>query len=361
VVSLDGQGGITAKQTVKKEIPVSVQRGARCDLFDFIAAAVEELTKEGKLGFTFSFPLDQKHISSGILLKWTKNFDASNVVGHDVCELLNEQLVHRGMNIKVNALINDTVGTQLSGAYQSKGLPCLIGLILGTGSNTCFWENSENVPKWNSNGASHVIINMESGNFGSRPDRKGVDLPMTEFDIALDDQSINVGHQLMEKQVSGMYLGELCRLAIRKYMGQGAVFTEFASAFGVPYGFETADVSTLEEDNSENLDKVQDILTKHGVTKSTKAERKFVQELGHAIGQRSAQLAAIQIAAILKHIKKDDLEVAAAIDGSVFQKFPQYPEMMKAALLKLMGHNKVHLQLAGEGSGFGAALASFLN
>lgn len=85
-VSLEGNGGnavvicsliaavITTQDVVKKEIPVEIQRGQYWEsLFDFLAEAVAELTKSGKLGFTFSFPLDQKSLTSGVLLRWTKS------------------------------------------------------------------------------------------------------------------------------------------------------------------------------------------------------------------------------------------------------------------------------------------------
>lgn len=62
------------------------------DLFDFIASALQQFVeKEGnssepspvrrrELGFTFSFPVKQMSVSSGILIKWTKGFAIENMV-----------------------------------------------------------------------------------------------------------------------------------------------------------------------------------------------------------------------------------------------------------------------------------------
>ena len=61
------------------------------DLFDFIASSLNEFVeKEGdpelssvkrrELGFTFSFPVKQTSVSSGILIKWTKGFSIENLV-----------------------------------------------------------------------------------------------------------------------------------------------------------------------------------------------------------------------------------------------------------------------------------------
>lgn len=57
------------------------------ELFDYIAFCLAEFTKTHKiqnqtlpLGFTFSFPCQQIGLTQGKLIKWTKGFNASNVV-----------------------------------------------------------------------------------------------------------------------------------------------------------------------------------------------------------------------------------------------------------------------------------------
>jgi len=65
-------------------------------LFTFIADCIARLVKDNKLnlrfGFTFSFPLDQKTISSGFLIKWTKGLKVTGTVDQDVVLLLNKAL-----------------------------------------------------------------------------------------------------------------------------------------------------------------------------------------------------------------------------------------------------------------------------
>jgi hexokinase len=51
------------------------------------------------LGFTFSFPLEQKGITKGILQRWTKGFDCDGVVGNDVVELLKDAIKRRGVSL----------------------------------------------------------------------------------------------------------------------------------------------------------------------------------------------------------------------------------------------------------------------
>lgn len=62
------------------------------DLFDFMASSLKQFVeKEGngsessvvkmkELGFTFSFPVRQTSVSSGILIKWTKGFAIEDMV-----------------------------------------------------------------------------------------------------------------------------------------------------------------------------------------------------------------------------------------------------------------------------------------
>lgn len=75
-----------------------------------------------ELGFTFSFPLRQTALNAGVLTTWTKGFAASGVVGHDVCALLHAALARLGLGarVRVAALLNDTVGTMVAGAYEQR-------------------------------------------------------------------------------------------------------------------------------------------------------------------------------------------------------------------------------------------------
>lgn len=64
-------------------------------MFGFIASKLkqfverEEGIQEGSnetraLGFTFSFPVRQNSVSSGVLIKWTKGFDIEDIVSSSI-------------------------------------------------------------------------------------------------------------------------------------------------------------------------------------------------------------------------------------------------------------------------------------
>lgn len=129
----------------------NITRGAGDDLFDYIAECLANFMKEQgiadkvlPLGFTFSFPCQQRGLASGELIKWTKGFTASNVEGHDIVSLLEKAILKRGdINVDVTALLNDTTGCLMSCAWKHP--KCRIGLIIGTGTNACYIENVDEV------------------------------------------------------------------------------------------------------------------------------------------------------------------------------------------------------------------------
>lgn len=59
------------------------------------------------LGLTFSFPVEQKALDSGVLLTWTKGFSAKNAIGHDIVKLLQDAFDRKHMHVKCVALVND--------------------------------------------------------------------------------------------------------------------------------------------------------------------------------------------------------------------------------------------------------------
>ena len=91
------------------------------------------------------------------------------------------------------ALVNDTTGTMMSCALSNPYVSA--GLILGTGTNACYMETLNNVPKWTGdcNDPREVIINTEWGAFG---DNGSWNHLRTAFDEKVDKESINPGMQM---------------------------------------------------------------------------------------------------------------------------------------------------------------------
>eukprot|EP00959_Pyramimonas_sp_CCMP1952_P213091 4458457-Pyramimonas_sp.AAC.1 len=124
-VELNGKGAPPKFAIKEVEIPAECMRCTAEDLFGFIADSLGAFLfwYPGKgageapapLGFCFSFPMEQKSLDSGILLAWTKGYANTSGVGADVVALLQAELRKRSINMKVEALLNDTVGTMAAG------------------------------------------------------------------------------------------------------------------------------------------------------------------------------------------------------------------------------------------------------
>jgi hexokinase len=57
-----------------------------------------DMNKTYPLGFTFSFPCRQTGLSRAILLRWTKGFCCSDIVGENVVTLLQQAIDERGVS-----------------------------------------------------------------------------------------------------------------------------------------------------------------------------------------------------------------------------------------------------------------------
>ncbi len=162
-------GKIVREEVAYYQVEEATRLGPGTVLFDFLASCIADFVKnkikaQGNtealpLGFTFSFPMEQRGLDVGILVAWTKSFNASGVVGNDAVRMLNDAL-QRQDNLKVNvvAILNDATGTLVKGAYDDSKTG--VGLILGTGCNGAYLEPAENVVNWigDRHDAKEVII-----------------------------------------------------------------------------------------------------------------------------------------------------------------------------------------------------------
>jgi len=366
-VYLEGQCSVRLRQK-KFTIPEECKNAEGEVLFDFLANSVESFLKDSgvvptqqnlELGFTFSFPVEQTAINAGNLLVWSKGFNCSNTVGKDVVEMLNQAFIRKGLNVKVTALVNDTVGTLISHAYNDP--QTLVGVILGTGTNAAYVEKIENVKKWKGPipASGEMIINCEWGAY----DEEKAMLPLTQYDNKLDAESQNPGKHIYEKMISGMYLGEICRnvfldLIQKKYLFNGYLSEELKK----PNSFETQYMSRIERDYSADLSDtkivLQDLL---GIPNTTARDRRIVRRIVELVGIRAARLSACCIAGLVTQMKKLD-GCTVAIDGSVFEHYPHFGNRIQDALHELLGifAENITLALGKDGSGIGAGIIAAL-
>jgi hexokinase len=153
--------------------------------------------------------------ADGILMAFSKEVDAPEVIGKSIGAGLRDALARRGLKAPEKiVMLNDTVATLLSGLselpvhgglrrgedqYGVEAGP-MVGFILGTGFNTAYPERT--IPKigFDSPNRPQIIV-CETGNFTHRY--------MGFLDREFDKTTKNPGAYTLEKLTSGAYLGPL--------------------------------------------------------------------------------------------------------------------------------------------------------
>ncbi|XP_026319326.1 hexokinase type 2 isoform X2 [Hyposmocoma kahamanoa] len=343
-------------------IPQTIMTGTGVALFDHIAECLANFMKEHgvyeerlALGFTFSFPLKQLGLTKGILQRWTKGFSCSGVVGEDVVQGLKDAIARRGdLSLSVMGILNDATGTLMSCAHKDPN--CRVGVIIGTGSNACYVEKTENCELFDGEpGKDELLINTEWGAFG---DDGALDFVRTEFDRDVDTNSINPGKQIQEKMISGMYMGELVRLALVKFTKMGLLFGGQGSDLLFQRGsFYTKYVSEIESDKAGDYTSCMDVLEELGLSHATEVDMASVRHVCECVSRRAAHLVSAGIATLLN--KMNEPRVTVGIDGSVYRFHPHFHALMCEKITQLVNPGiQFDLMLSEDGSGRGAALVA---
>lgn len=371
-----------------------------------------------RLGFTFSFPVHQIGINRGTLMRWTKGFDIADAVGQDVCKLLQDEIDILKLPVRVAALVNDTVGTLMARSYTSPGkTSTLLGAIFGTGTNGAYVEKLEKITKPMEGdydkSTGDMVVNTEWGSF----DNSMKVLPNTIYDEILDKDSPNPGIQMFEKRVSGMFLGEILRIALVQILKNPSIplFRDITIASDAPlhaqWGVDSSILSEAEADSSADLSNLRaHMKTSLGVLSPTVDDALAVKEIAHAIAIRAARLSGIAIgaivletgrlspgastvpapkstASIVQDVKNLNLAEAASatvsklanaaglvnedeivdigVDGSLVEFYPKFEDYMREALRTLdgigaVGERRIRIGIAKDGSGVGAALIALV-
>ncbi|KAL0905567.1 hypothetical protein M5K25_023998 [Dendrobium thyrsiflorum] len=371
-VQLGGkEQGVINQEAEEVSIPPHLMVGSSYELFDFIASEVARFVtseseeyqlpagRQRELGFTFSFPVRQTSLASGTLIKWTKGFSIEETVGEDVVSELTKAIERQGLDLRVAALVNDTVGTLAGGRYYDNDV--IAAVILGTGTNAAYVERAHAIPKWHGllPKSGEMVINMEWGNFRSSH------LPLTEYDLLLDTESLNPGEQIFEKLISGMYLGEILRRVLLSLAEEASFFGDIVPPkLMVPFILRTPHMSSMHLDTSSDLrvvgSKLKDIL---GISNTSFKTRKMVVKLCDIIAKRGARLSAAGIFGILKKQGRDvateKQRTVVALDGGLFEHYTTFRKSLENTLAEMLGKDvdsSVIIKHANDGSGIGAAL-----
>jgi hexokinase len=326
---------------------------AKKEFFRIMAGYVKLLAeKSSRIGFCFSYATEIMPDKDGILLQFSKEVQAPEVIGELVGKNLLEAL---GMPEKKIVLLNDTVATLLAGKSASVGkeYDSFIGYILGTGTNTCYIEKNLNIEKKPELDSSRSqIINIESGNFSKTP--------RSVLDISFDNTTGNPGNYTFEKMFSGGYFGPLC-LHVLKAATREKVFTdETASHVNALAQLTSEEVNTFICNNGS----VRNPLSACLVNESDKSACAGILS---GMIERSAKLVAANLSAVILKTGKGktaNRPILITIEGSTFYKLHQLKSMFEKFLDEfLSGENKRYVEYieVGQSSLVGAALSVLID
>lgn len=319
------------------------------DFISFVADHVAPLCDEAdKIGFCFSYQANVTPEIDARVIVIDKEVKIEGAPGKLVGASLLEELSRRGINGKQIVILNDTVAVLLGCAAQldKSRYSGFIGQVSGTGTNTCCILPEKLITKLDRDSDKGMIVNLESGTYNG--------LPRGDFDIMLDNGSLNPGSKFLEKLTAGVYLGELSRLIFETAAKEGAIKAETfekISALG-NYDSSTVDAWAC----GELLD-----------CAACEEDAQFIKDVALALFERSARCMCSNLLGIMRLTgegKDPALPVCVCAEGSLVQKSRSYRPFLEAFLKeygeKALGIHSV-LNIGNETTLPGSAAAAALN
>lgn len=372
--------------------------------FDWMAGEIENMLKEvgtdyGRdgptlpMGLSWSFPIDQTSMSSGLVIHMGKGFMCSNgTLGQELGQLIIDSCRKRSLNVEMAALVNDSSAALLSRAYVDP--KTRMSLILGTGTNMAIHFPVHEIgrskfgtrPEGWFDYAKSVIVNSEMSMFGG-----GV-LPMTRWDEVLNRTHLRPDYQPLEYMITGRYLGEIVRLITVEAVETAGLFGgALPHSMREPYSFDTSIVAFLEEDSSVSMSASAALLQKEHTFPSYPSvdDLRFLRRVCQVVSRRAAGYLATAIhsmwvlrnavesptSSVSDPLIKESSEVTVvesdesaknlsiACDGTVINKYPGFRDTCQAYLHELSGKSDpksratIRLDPAPESAILGAAVA----
>ena len=212
-------GSVITEAVRKGRMPGTRGEVSADELYEAIAREIMAVGADCELAcISFSYPCEVLPSGDGRVMRLTKELHVTDLVGSTVCEPLEKALKKLGApGVRRWRLINDTVGTLLGGMAQCdrSRYDGYVGLILGTGTNTCASFPTADITKSAAAMAmgGQMVVNLESGGF----DR----FTLGTADERLDRTSQQPGKQRLEKTISGGYYPQLLKETLRLAAEEG--------------------------------------------------------------------------------------------------------------------------------------------
>lgn len=235
VVHFSKDGVSSFSNFEKTTMPGAEEKLGKRDFFAQIAWNIRRLKNIcNEICFCFSYPMTITDQQDGILLGFSKEIQAPEVIGSYIGAELRQTLAERGWNNPKVILLNDTVSALLAGS-GNKRFSSYVGFILGTGLN-CSYVQKEN-PAYPD--LKKQIIVCECAKYDG--------LEKSDFDILVDLQSSQPGTSPLEKFCSGVYLGPIALHMILRAAQEGLFSASCAQQISLRKNLSLIEVSNFLE------------------------------------------------------------------------------------------------------------------
>lgn len=325
----------------KYPMPGSLTPVTSDEFFDFIASHLADILPEtDRIGFCFSYEVEVQPSQDGKIISLGKEVIVKGCEGKLIGEELKKALARQGLpSFSHITVLNDTTAALLGGKllYQNQNYSHVISFILGTGTNTCYYEANRNIkksPDLYKKSAGRTIVNLESGNFDN------LDAGPLDEEFWAETNIPEIHH--LEKLSSGQYLGALL-LKYLKAAAQRKLFSAEACA-------SVLELESLETRNITEFLASPDSGSKLAVINNfSSCDSQILLEMIHLILDRSARLVVSCLFACIEKIqagKDSDSPVLIIAEGSTYSRCPLLKEKIKYYLLEEVQRElKVHIQI----------------
>ncbi|KAL8995611.1 MAG: hypothetical protein Q9169_004685 [Polycauliona sp. 2 TL-2023] len=388
LVDLDGRASaqpIRVRRIVASHIDDRVRNLRGLEFFDWIATRIREMLLGDRaardrmrshqplpMGIAWSFPIDQTSIRSGNIIGMGKGFHCSLYKGYDLGDLITGACHRLNLNVRLDAIVNDSSAAVLSRAYIDPSTR--LAVILGTGLNAAIHlpTSSLHQSKFGSRQfpstvkTTHVLVNTELSMFGKSA------FPTTQWDEHLNANHILPDYQPLEYLLAGKYMGEIVRLVIIDAIEKCGLFNgKTPETLAHPFSLDTRVLAAIEAETFGHLTPATCLSVQWQLRSlPTPAEMHFIRQVVLAVSRRSQGYftAAIHALSFLLHDRDDSLlqngldHISIGCDGSVINKYPGYMEKCQGLLDEMVridgtGQKRVVLESSGDSAILGAGVA----
>lgn len=275
------------------------------------------MNRSDTIGVCFSHAAQILPNRDGRLISFSKEIRVRDAAGMEITKGLAEKLGDAGVRKKMKlTLVNDTAAVLLSGITNSVegSYDGHIGFVLGTGMNISYIEKTSEIKKLSGSfDKSTMLVNTEAGDFNR--------VPPGAFDTELDKHTANPGTHLLEKMMSGKYLGQLILLTLKKAALEGLLSPRAATSVLALSELLLPETSAF----------LSDIHGKNHIAGlcTNDSDRLVIRTVVDRIYDRAAKLAVMAIAAIMEKTdtgRRPERPVCITVEGSTFYKLYSFQD-----------------------------------